>query len=110
MNSKLNEKEFGKFEDYVEHLNKYVYASNTITRLKLVLDGEPSRQYRNHLSIQLRRKNGAFFSSQHLANEIFKRANKYLNQNSRIIDPTCGIGSLLLPFAAQISIDRKSVV
>lgn len=97
------------FEEYLNELNDSIHSENSKQRLKLFLDGEPSRVFRNSISLELRRKQGTFFSSKKLAKTLFKMSEKYISNNSRIIDPTCGIGDLLLPFATKIAIGKNFV-
>lgn len=91
------------FEEYLSKLNGSINLKNSKKNLNLILDGEPSRIFRDNVSLEFRRQHGAFFTNKKLASTLFKMSERYVSRNSRVIDPTCGIGDLLIPFASKMA-------
>jgi len=73
---------------------------------KTALDGEPSRMLREAKTPDNRRKLGSFFTSKALAELAL--AKRKFNSNSRISDPACGAGDLLLAAARRLPV-RKTL-
>ena len=96
-----------KFEEYLNNLTHIEQFINTKQRLIKILDGEPSQIFRDSFPLDYRREQGTFFSSHRLSRILFKMAEKHISSNSKIVDPTCGIGDLLIPFAYKLSINKS---
>lgn len=92
-----------KIKSYISKIEKEIYKEDLIN-LPRILDGDPYKFIRQNLSLQYRRNNGCFFSNQKLATEVFKLAKDYMTPQSRIVDPACGLGDLLLMFAKKIGV------
>src|SRR5207302_7042227 len=73
---------------------------------KAALDGEPSRILRETKTLEHRRRLGSFYTSKALADLALIR--RKFNSNSRIADPACGAGDLLLAVARRLPI-RKTL-
>lgn len=61
-----------------------------------ILDGEPSRELRKLVSLETRRRDGAFFTGSILADRIGKDVSRTIDRKSVVYDPACGAGDLLL--------------
>jgi len=93
------------YQPYVEHLNELVQAfvqgddSATTFNAEAVneaLDGAPAA-LRSLVTLQERRDAGAFFTSSKLADLAWAPLLPTIDENSIIVDPACGAGSLLIP-------------
>lgn len=73
-----------------------------------ILDAGASRALSNLVPMELRRENGVFFTSKHLASIVWKRAMSSLTERSVIVDPACGAGDLLLPPVRYLVQQKKS--
>ena len=104
---KISQTESIKFEEYLNNLNNLKHLPNSKKSIKLILDGEPSRIFRDSFSLDYRREQGTFFSSHKLSYTLFRMADNYITPNAKVVDPTCGIGDLLLPFAAKLAAEKK---
>ncbi len=99
---------YAKYVARVERLaSSAVYnAADFWIASKAALDGEPSRMLRESNPIDARRKLGSFFTSKALA-ELALGQRKF-NSKSRITDPACGAGDLLLAVARRLPL-RKTL-
>ena len=61
-----------------------------------LLDRPPSAEARRHLGLGGQRAAGAFFTPSPLATRVARRLNGTLEEQSRILDPACGAGDLLI--------------
>lgn len=76
------------------------------TRMAAVLNGEPSSELAKSLSLDSRRKIGAFFTSAELA----RRAVRLTSRNNKLeilFDPSCGAGDLLLSAARYLPVSES---
>lgn len=81
----------------------YAPALSTLSDdLQLALNGQACRELRRLVPIRLLRKSGAFFTSSTLADALAAELVKTVNAESRIIDPACGAGDLLLGCARAL--------
>ena len=69
-----------------------------------ILNGAPYRAFRQSLGIEDRRAFGTFFSSPKLAEELASTLQYAMRPGGLVLDPTCGIGDLLIAFARQLPI------
>jgi hypothetical protein len=93
------------FAPYVTQLTSLFTAapaSPRDPRLLAALDGEPSRQLRNLVKLNLLRKTGTFFTSSMLAQKIIGRSSHLWEAGA--IDPACGVGDLLLAVARHLPV------
>lgn len=65
--------------------------------VKAALDGGAARALREHVNLEVRRTAGAFFTGADLAHLAWTKISQSIDRHSRILDPACGAGSLLLP-------------
>lgn len=98
------------FEDFVEHAVRA--ASNisdgqsVVTSSRSLLNGVPYSIFRREVSINTRREIGAFFSSDVMARELSTQLAGTIEDKDLVLDPTCGIGDLLLARAAALPLGR----
>ena len=100
------------FRPYVERLEDLAMSSSTqlgdwTQRVATALNGEPGRELAQVLSLRTRRKMGAFFTGEILA----QQAIPHFNNSPRyaiVFDPACGVGDLLLAAARLLPV-RKSL-
>src|SRR5437870_1274544 len=95
---------YAKYVERVERLasNADRSAADFWMESKTALDGEPSRMLRATNTLDKRRRLGSFFTSRVLADlALMKRK---FNYKSRIADPACGAGDLLLAAARRLPI------
>lgn len=59
---------------------------------------------RSYLSVEEMKEAGSFFTGQALASEAVNRFSNPINANSRIIDPACGAGNLLIECSRHLEI------
>lgn len=64
-----------------------------------LLNGLPYRSYRSSVSLHERRTAGTFFSGPKLARLVADRLRAEAGDDALVMDPTCGIGDLLLAYA-----------
>jgi SAM-dependent methyltransferase len=74
------------------------------TEIRAALDGEPGRALRRLVPLEELRKSGAFFTSRRLAKYALRPLIPGLSENSRILDPACGVGDLLIYCATHLQI------
>jgi hypothetical protein len=68
------------------------------------LNGVPYSTFRREVGLEQRRAIGAFFSSPPIADAVASNLARVLRRNSLVIDPTCGIGDLLLSYAMRLEV------
>ena len=68
------------------------------------LDGEPGEALRNSIDLSTRRSIGAFFSGSGLSDELVDTFTMPISEDSRILDPACGSGDLLLACSRRLPI------
>lgn len=64
-----------------------------------LLNGLPYRTFRSSVSVAERRLAGTFFSGTRLARQLAARLRNEVSDTALVVDPTCGIGDLLLAYA-----------
>lgn len=67
-----------------------------------LLNGAAYSAFRKAVDIETRREIGAFFSSEPFANILASQLSGIIGLDALVVDPTCGIGDLLLARAAQL--------
>ena len=70
-----------------------------------LLNGFPYRLFRRSIDVEERRAAGTFFSGSELAARLVMLLKPRLAKGSLVMDPTCGIGDLLLAYAAQLPLE-----
>ena len=71
-----------------------------------ILDGEPTAVLRQSMSLRRRKESGAFFTGSDLSNELADCFADSLDGGSRIFDPACGSGDLLLACSRHLPVRR----
>ncbi|MYC07800.1 MAG: N-6 DNA methylase [Chloroflexi bacterium] len=74
-----------------------------------VLNGGPGEALRKAVDLVTRKSTGAFFSSSDLSDELVSTLAKPINEDSRILDPACGSGDLLLACSRHLPIAASLV-
>ena len=74
-------------------------APGLLPVIEEALDGGPRRALRELVPLQLRRSTGAFFTGGDLVRPVLAGFVKSMNSQSRILDPACGVGDLLISCA-----------
>ena len=69
-----------------------------------LLNGVPYKAFRQSIAIETRREEGTFFSGAELASELARMLRSVVPESARILDPTCGMGDLLLAYAAELKL------
>lgn len=69
------------------------------------LDGQPSTRLRQLVALELLRQDGVFFSGSELAAQAIAPIADQLNRQSRVYDPACGAGDLLLACATHLPLE-----
>jgi hypothetical protein len=69
-----------------------------------ILNGVPYKAFRQSISLESRRELGTFFSSQDLARQVASALRTIMPEGGLALDPTCGIGDLLIAFAETLPI------
>jgi hypothetical protein len=97
------------FADYVKTIEALVDrvahepASSALSgQVTAALDGQPGAELRRAVDLQSRRARGAFFTSAAMAKRALRPGFLSFNEDSIIVDPTCGAGDLLLACASQL--------
>ena len=101
---------FSTYVQSIEALLKAVLASEmenqTLIEATRILDGQPSEMLRRSIGINDRRSSGAFFSGSTLGEALAGTFTKPLNGQSRVFDPACGSGDLLLACSQRLPISE----
>lgn len=99
------------FEKFIHEAEKYACTSPKIVGKRIsdepLLNGHPYAEFRRHVDIEFRRSRGCFFSGQDIANKLAGALTDILPSSAKIIDPTCGIGDLLLGYANSLPIKKE---
>lgn len=95
-----------KFEEFVAAAVQIASGANgeqpTVTTSHPLLNGVPYATFRREIDISTRREIGAFFSSDDVAGALASQLAGVLDTDALVLDPTCGIGDLLLARAAAL--------
>lgn len=96
----------GTFEAFVELAVNTARSGRSdglaITSSHPLLNGEAYSAFRKTVDIKTRREIGAFFSSENFAALLASKLLGMIDEDALVLDPTCGIGDLLLARAAQL--------
>lgn len=69
-----------------------------------LLNGVPYRLFRQSVDIDERRRAGTFFSGAELSARIVSLLKSQMSDAAIVMDPTCGIGDLLLAYASELPV------
>jgi len=101
-------KKMNRYLPYLQHLEQLLLRclnGNPIrkSQLNASLDGEPSRELRRLVDLDVQKSSGAFFTGKKLALKasLFVRP---INNRSKVLDPCCGAGDLLLAYARHLPV------
>lgn len=100
-------KAYAPYVDRLQELASSKRNKQTQARVTAALDGEASRELRSRLQIEELRKEGAFFTSVSLSRFAVSPLAKSLTNRSRIYDPACGAGDLLLACSGLLPLRRS---
>jgi hypothetical protein len=99
--------EFKRYLVIVEQrLSASCAARDCSTNDEPLLNGVPYTLFRKSIDISERRRDGTFFSGPNISVRIAKMLKQILTPQALVCDPTCGIGDLLLAYAALLPIDK----
>ncbi|VGM95232.1 Type I restriction-modification system methyltransferase subunit [uncultured Avibacterium sp.] len=89
-------------EEFKELINSNTYSIKTLFEQN---DTETiNEEIRTVLSAEYLKTLGAFFTEQSLATEAIKQFQSAITAESIVLDPTCGIGSLLIESSRQLGV------
>ncbi len=95
------------FESYIDaaalSLRTGSGSTLSITQHRL-LNGEPYRAFRESIDLAERRTSGTFFTGSTIAGKLAAMLRSEMSPNATILDPTCGMGDLLLAYASELPI------
>jgi hypothetical protein len=98
-----------EYSEYVERMRSLVNRStdgrcrNVPTdEILAALDGQPSRELVRLVKPEALQQSGVFFSGSQIAAQLAAYLKGEVNLRSRITDPACGVGDLLLACAHQL--------
>jgi hypothetical protein len=105
LSSELFKTSLSGFNIYLLELNHLALDTYDCARFEkeynYALNGGPSKELRQSLSIDLQRKYGAFFTGTELGNRLVHDINLF-NDHQVFYDPCCGMGDLLLAAARKL--------
>jgi hypothetical protein len=99
---------FSKFSKYTQRLQQLATAGGGSDALRwsrrceAALDGQPSQELRSVVPLSTRRTHGTFFTGSTLANRLVRHVDVDDSRDLTILDPTCGVGDLLLAVARRL--------
>ena len=100
---------FCEYSAYVSDLGRLAAESRLVTnwdvRVDSALNGQASIELRKAVSIETRRKFGAFFTGSNLREKLIDCGSE-LDSRSVFYDPTCGMGDLLIAAARRLPLSR----
>lgn len=79
-------------------------AQLPVTASHPLLNGAPYSVFRREVGIDTRREIGAFFSSDGMSRSLAAKLLDRIDDGALVLDPTCGIGDLLLARASHLQI------
>lgn len=94
--------------DYRDFVDRALNEARTpapgapVSQAHPLLNGVPYSAFRRDVVLETRREMGAFFSSSKIANALADTIERSVGLEAVVLDPTCGIGDLLLAFAARL--------
>ncbi|QQV77310.1 hypothetical protein H5J25_00200 [Sphingomonas aliaeris] len=77
-------------------------AAELAPEVQPILNGVPYKAFRQSVSLEDRRELGAFFSGPELSRELARALRTRLPEGGLVLDPTCGIGDLLIAYAEKL--------
>ena len=96
------------FETYVEAAEQAsredTPADGASTRDHPLLNGAPYKAFRQAIELADRRDAGAFFSGPAIATRLAALIGSEVPEHSFVVDPTCGMGDLLLAYADRLPV------
>ena len=99
------------FEQYVSeseiHVNREFQTQVWKKRSEPLLNGEPYKFFRDSVALSARREKGTFFTGENYASRTAEALRSQLNNRSTVMDPTCGMGDLLIAYASGLSIQQN---
>lgn len=107
------------FEQYVCDVESLVLATVSGARfmhdensvlVEKVLNGQPSHELRKNYDIQLLRDTGTFFTGRDLAQELIVEERESIIAASKILDPACGAGDLLLACLKYMPLSKDKLL
>ncbi len=99
---------FSAYSDHIQHLlMDLARSSSPILHNELasvILNGEATSALQQLVPLDVRKKEGLFFTSTQLADKIAERLAPKLQAGVRLLDPACGAGNLLLACAKYLPV------
>lgn len=89
----------GRWQRREQNLNEEI--------VQAILNGETALALQRLVPLEVRKKAGLFFTSTTLADRIADRLAPMLAQGSRLLDPACGAGNLLLACSRHFPMGRN---
>ncbi|MBB4799070.1 MULTISPECIES: N-6 DNA methylase [Brevundimonas] len=74
-----------------------------------LLNGAPYKAFRQSIDLDERRRAGTFFSGPEIADKLAAAIRLKVSSDAVVMDPTCGLGDLLLAYASGLPIRRTLV-
>lgn len=97
------------FRDFVTGAEKSVFGECRLDGVSIetepLLNGVPYKIHRQSHDVEHRRAAGTFFTGSAKSKQIAQQLRKKLPAGSLVMDPTCGIGDLLLAYAGYLPIE-----
>ena len=94
------------FETYLEAAEQAtredIPADGASTRDHPLLNGAPYKAFRQAVGLADRRNAGTFFSGPAIATRLADLLGSEVGEHSLVVDPTCGMGDLLLAYADRL--------
>lgn len=98
-----------KFQEFVRGAEQLVFGDCELAGRSLetepLLNGAPYKVHRQSFDIEARRALGTFFTGTANARLVARQLHTALHEYSLVMDPTCGMGDLLLAYAELIPIE-----
>lgn len=91
----------------VEVAGGHLATQSVVTASHPLLNGVPYSVFRREVDIDTRREIGAFFSGGEMAAALAQLLSGRIGDDALVLDPTCGIGDLLLARAALLPIGES---
>lgn len=107
---KVKRSPFKDYSAYVFELQRLARESSRgadwVAQVDAALNGQASVELRRVSTVEIRRKEGAFFTGTKLASKLLARGTSF-NATSVFYDPTCGMGDLLVAAAKKLPLAEK---
>lgn len=112
--TKVVKSDMKAFTPYVESLESLVCRAAALESLSpedkaqiaATLNGQPSQRLRDIVELDVRRRAGAFFTGQSIAERAIEPHYPTLSAESLVYDPACGAADLLLAYARRLPVAR----